>query len=125
MCNRKRLAVIGFCVLLGLTALNVVLRAAQGESPWEPLRSFAVSAGELLLLACGIIALMLRLAYHVNRGTDAGKRYTRIMVPSFLFILFADIFFTVVSVLQGGIFRGWLSRLKPTGGCEPAVSGKQ
>ena len=112
-------------VLLGLTALNVVLRAAQGESPWEPLRSFAVSVGELLLLACGIIALMLRLAYHVNRGTDAGKRYTRIMVPSFLFILFADIFFTVVSVLQGGIFRGWLSRLKPTGGCEPAVSGKQ
>ena len=78
----------------------------------------------LLLLACGIIVLMLRLTLHVNRGTDAGKRYTRIMVPSFLFILFADSFFTILSVLQGGMFRGWLSRPKPKESGSPAAAGE-
>jgi multimeric flavodoxin WrbA len=111
-------------VLLGLTLLNVILGMIQGENPWEPVKSFAISAGELLLLACGIIVLMLRLTLHVNRGTDAGKRYTRIMVPSFLFILFADIFFTILSVLQGGMFRGWLSRPKPKESGSPAAAGE-
>ncbi len=100
-------------VLLGLTVLNLIVQGIQGQSLLDPILSFAVSTGELVLLACGIIALMLRLTLHINRGTDAGKHYTRIMLPSFLFILFADIFFTVLSVLQGGIFRGWLSRPKP------------
>jgi hypothetical protein len=36
------------------------------------------------------------------------------MLPSFVFILFADIFFTIVSVFQGGIFRGWLAKKRPT-----------
>ena len=57
------------------------------------------------------------MAAHISKGTDAGKRYTRIMLPSFIFILFADIFFTVISVFQGGIFRGWFARFKPDAGC--------
>jgi hypothetical protein len=35
------------------------------------------------------------------------------MVPSFVFIIFADIFFIVVSLFQGGIFRGWFARKEP------------
>ena len=30
--------------------------------------------------------------------------------PSFIFILFADIFFVIISIFKGGIFRGWLSK---------------
>ncbi len=37
----------------------------------------------------------------------------RIMLPSFLFIIAADIFFTVISIIKGGIFRGWFSKKKP------------
>ena len=105
-------------VMFGLMLLNVGLRAVQGENVLEPVRSFGISLGELLLLACGIIAYTVRLALHVNKGTDAGKRYTRIMVPSFIFILFADIFFVIISFFQGGIFRGWFSRFQPDAKCK-------
>ena len=114
MLNVERIMI---AVLFGLMLLNMLLRAVQGENVLEPVRSFGVSVLEVLLLACGIIFYAVRLALHVNRGTDAGKRYTRIMVPSFLFILCADVFFTIISVFQGGIFRGWFSRFQPDAKC--------
>jgi len=104
-------------VMFGLMILNMLLRGVQGEDILEPVRSFGTTIGTFLLLCCGIIAFTVRLTSHINKGTDAGKRYTRIMLPSFIFILFADIFFTIISVLQGGIFRGWFSRLKPDANC--------
>ena len=114
MLNAERIMIT---VLFGLMLLNVLLGAVRGQNILEPVRSFGISVLELLVLACGIIAYTVRLAVHVSRGTDAGKRYTRIMLPSFVFILFADIFFIIISVLQGGFFRGWLSRFKPDAGC--------
>ena len=104
-------------VMFGLMVLNVVLRAVQGENVLDPVRSFGISLLELLVLACGIIAFTIRLAVHISKGTDAGKRYTRIMLPSFVFILFADAFFIIASLLQGGIFRGWFSRFQPDADC--------
>ena len=44
----------------------------------------------------------------------AAERRKEEPVPSFLFILFADIFFVIFSILEGGIFRGWLAKKKPT-----------
>ena len=114
MLNVERIMIT---VMFGLMLLNMLLRGLQGENVLEPVRSFGISLLELLALACGIITYMIRLAVHINKGTDAGKRYTRIMLPSFVFILFADIFFTIMSLLQGGIFRGWFSRFQPDAGC--------
>ena len=114
MLNVERIMIT---VMFGLMLLNVLLNAMQGENSWEPVLSFGKSLLCLLVLACGIIAYGIRLAVHINRGTDAGKKYTRIMVPSFIFILFADLFFIIISVFQGGIFRGWFSRFKPDAGC--------
>ena len=31
-----------------------------------------------------------------------------------LFYHFSDIFFTIMSLFQGGIFRGWFAKKKPT-----------
>ncbi len=114
MLNVERIMIT---VMFGLMILNVLLSAVQGQDILDPVRSFGISIGELLVLCCGIIVFGVRLAHHINKGTDAGKRYTRIMLPSFVFILFADVFFIIISVLQGGIFRGWLSRFKPDAGC--------
>ena len=104
-------------VMFGLTLVNMLLNAVQGLNVLEPVWSFGISVGELLLLCCGIIFFTARLAAHIGRGTNAAKRYTRVMLPSFVFILFADIFFTIISVFQGGIFRGWFSRPKPDDDC--------
>ena len=122
MLNVERIMVT---VFFGLMVLNILLSAIRGESILDPVWSFGKSLLQLLVLACGIIACTVRLAVHINRGTDAGKRYTRIMLPSFVFILFADLFFIIISVLQGGIFRGWLSRFKPDANCSIIVTKEQ
>ena len=114
MLNVERIMIT---VMFGLMLLRVFFCAVQGGNVLDPVLSFGRSLLTLLALACGIIAFGIRLAVHINKGTDAGKKYTRIMLPSFVFILFADAFFIIISVLQGGIFRGWLSRFKPDAGC--------
>ena len=122
MLNVERIVLM---VEFGVMIVREVLCCTQGGDFLAPLRSFGISALELIVLACGIIAYTIRLAAHVNRGTDAGKRYTRIMLPSFIFILVADIFFTIISLLQGGIFRGWLSRPEPDAGCSIITAKEQ
>lgn len=114
MLNVERIMIT---VMFGLMLLRVFFSAVQGENVLDPVLSFGKSLLGLLILACGIIAFGIRLAVHINRGTDAGKKYTRIMLPSFIFIIFADLFFIIISVLQGGFFRGWFSRFKPDAGC--------
>ena len=114
MLNAERLVMT---VMFFIMLLNIVLQAVRGGNLLEPVRSFGTSLLQLLVLCCGILTYTVRLAVHINRGTDAGKRYTRIMLPSFVFILFADLFFIILSVFQGGIFRGWFSRFKPGAGC--------
>jgi hypothetical protein len=46
----------------------------------------------------------------IRKRAFFGKKYTRILIPSFVFILFADIFFTIISLFEGGLFRGWLAK---------------
>ena len=114
MLNVERIMIT---VMFGVMLLSVLLNAAQGGDILDPVLSFGKSLLGLLILACGIIAFGIRLAVHINKGTDAGKRYTRIMLPSFVFIVFADVFFIILSVFQGGIFRGWFTGFKPDAGC--------
>ena len=47
---------------------------------------------------------------HICRGSFSGKKYTRILIPSFVFILFADLFFVIISLFEGRLFRGWLAK---------------
>ena len=101
-------------VFFGITVLNVVLSGIGGDGflTADPWIQFGKQALEVLIFGCGIITFDLWLAYCISRQKKYGKHYTRIMVPSFVFIIFADIFFTIVSLLQGGIFRGWFARKK-------------
>lgn len=114
MLNVERIMItVMFFVML----LRILLGAVQGGDVLDPVLSFGKSLLGLVVLACGIIAYGIRLAVHINQGTGAGKKYTRIMLPSFVFIILADLFFIIFSVLQGGAFRGWLSGFKPDAGC--------
>ena len=77
------------------------------------LLGFFKGLAEVLFFGCGIITFDIWLASCINRKKEYGKHYTRIMLPSFLFIICADIFFTIISIIKGGIFRGWFSKKKP------------
>ncbi|MBQ0064188.1 MAG: NAD(P)H-dependent oxidoreductase [Firmicutes bacterium] len=101
---------IMFCVVCALSLLQVVLNGFD----FSLLKDSLDDALVILILCCGIISFDLWLAYCINNGKEYGKHYTRIMLPSFVFIVCADIFFTIISLFQGGIFRGWFSKKKPT-----------
>ena len=64
----------------------------------------------LFFLHAGALFYMMKMGANVNKGNVLGEKYTRILLPSFLFLLIADVFFIIVSLLQGGLFRGWLQR---------------
>ncbi len=112
MMNVMRILLV---VFLGIALLRTVLfGVSEGSFPVEPWNVYGKQILEVLALGCGIITFDIWLAICINRKKEYGKHYTRIMLPSFVFIICADIFFTVISVFQGGIFRGWFSRKKPT-----------
>ncbi|MBQ6383290.1 MAG: hypothetical protein IJJ42_06815 [Clostridia bacterium] len=104
-----------FVVQFALLLLNIVLSAANTgnffpESAWI---NFGENAALLLFFNLGVLFYLCRMSFFLRKGTCSGKKYTRILVPSFVFILFADIFFIIISVFEGGIFRGWLARKAP------------
>ena len=106
-----------FLVDVGLLLLNVVLSLVRTGDPFPAgaIRSFFENAALLLYFNLGLLFYLARMGSAIRRGLEAGKRYTRILIPSFVFILFADIFFIIISLFEGGLFRGWLAR-KPADG---------
>ena len=103
-----------FIVDIALLVLNTVLSAVNTGNffPAGAWISFAENAALLLYFNLGVLLYTIRMGTHIRRGTFSGKKYTRILIPSFIFIIFADIFFVIISVLEGGIFRGWLAKKK-------------
>ena len=101
-----------FVVQVGILLLNIVLSAANTGNPFP--RDAWVSFGEnaliLLYFNLGVLFYLARMGSAIRKRAAFGKRYTRILVPSFVFILFADIFFVIISLFEGGIFRGWLAK---------------
>ncbi len=101
-----------FVVEIALLVLNTVLSAVHTGDffPKEAWLSFAENTGLLLYFNLGVLLYLSGMGKAIRKGTAFGKKYTRILIPSFVFILFADIFFTIISLLQGGVFRGWLAK---------------
>ncbi len=101
-----------FLVNIGLLVLNTLLSVVRTGIlfPKDAWLSFAESAGMLLYFNLGVLFFLIRMGVHIRRGTFSGKKYTRILIPSFVFILFADIFFVIISLFEGGLFRGWLAK---------------
>ena len=104
-----------FFVDIGLLVLNTVLSIAHTGNffPKDAWISFLENAALLLYFNLGVLFYLARMGRHIRQGTFSGKKYTRILIPSFIFILFADIFFVIISVFEGGIFRGWLAKKAP------------
>lgn len=98
---------IMFCIYAGLFVLNTVTSGLTAALP-----IFAEQLVVVLFFSLGAFLYCLRMGIAVNKGATCGVKFTRILLPSFLFILAADIFFVIISIFQGGIFKGWLSPKK-------------
>lgn len=104
-----------FAVQIGLLFLNMIASGMQNGNflPVGAITDFAIDTLILLFLNLGVFFYIIRMGSCINKGKFFGKKYTRILIPSFVFIVFADIFFVMISFFQGGIFRGWLSKKQP------------
>lgn len=107
---------IVYLVQIGLLLVNILLTLINTGSFYarDALSNFGQNTAVILFLNLGVLYYIGRQGWFIRKGACAGKRYTRILVPSFLFILFADVFFIIASILEGGIFRGWLAKKQPS-----------
>ena len=105
-----------FVVDIALLVLNTLLSIVNTGNffPKDAWISFGENAALLLFFNAGVLFYLARMGHAIGRGTFFGKKYTRILIPSFIFILFADIFFIIVSLFEGGLFRGWLAKKELT-----------
>lgn len=101
-----------FIVQLGLLILQMLTNGIQYGNffPLEAVDNFFGNALILLFFNMGVLFFLARMGSAIRKGIFWGKHYTRILLPSFVFVIFANIFFVIISVIQGGIFRGWLKR---------------
>lgn len=106
---------IVFIVQIGLLFLNIILSGIQNGNflPVDALMNFAEQALTLLFFNLGVFFYIIRMGTAINKGKFFGKKYTRILIPSFIFIIFADIFYFIVSIFSGGLFKGWLAKKQP------------
>lgn len=91
---------IAFAVLLTRNLVRYGTGAAVTPSGWLPL---AENIGIYLFFNCGIFYSVVRLSASVRKLRQTKDRYTRVMVPAFLFIPMADIFMTLTALFQGRI----------------------
>ena len=103
---------IVFYVQIGLLFLNIFLSGTQTGN-WLPSGAFINFISQALVIGVlnlGVFIYAMRQGIAINKRVVCGEKYTRILLPSFVFIIFADIFFVIFSVFEGGFFRGWLSK---------------
>ena len=101
-----------FVVQVGILLLNIALSAINAGDlfPMDAWANFGENVLILLYFNLGVLFYLARMGISINKHASFGKKYTRILVPSFIFILFADIFFVIISLFEGGLFRGWLAK---------------
>ena len=96
----------------GIFLLSVFISGTLYENwvPIDAIQGFLFALLVIFFLHAGAIFYMMKMGSKVNAETTFGEKYTRILLPSLLFILIADIFFILVSLFKGGLFKGWLQR---------------
>ena len=116
-----------FIADIALLLVNIVLSAARTGNvfPKDAWLSFGENALLLLYFNLGVLFFLARMGASIRSGTFFGRKYTRILIPSFVFILFADLFFLIVSLFKGGLFRGWLAKKEPEGQGNPPDAGRE
>lgn len=103
---------IVFFIEIGIFLLSIFISGILYGN-WVPLEAIYHLIIMLLIIIffhLGVFFYMPQMGRQINKRKPFAEKYTRILLPSFLFILIADVYFIIVSLFKGGIFRGWLKK---------------
>ena len=100
-------------ILIGITLLQTALCFfSTGTVSSELWRSLAIQTFTWIFLNSGVLFCMARLASAVYRERILTDQFTRVMMPSFLFVPIADIFMILSSLFHGRFLFALLKRDK-------------
>ena len=90
-------------VNIALFAVKVIFNLVSGAMPVSvtELLPLGRSALSWLFFNSGMLLFMGMLAYSIRKRACMKNKYTRAMVPSFLFLIFADIFMLISALFKG------------------------
>jgi hypothetical protein len=84
-----------------ITGIGVNLFSGKPAVNGVMLVSFIRDVGSWLFLCSGMLFCELRMVLAIKRKRRMKNLYTRVMIPSFLFLVFADIYMAVIALLHG------------------------
>lgn len=100
---------IAFAVLIAVNLIKYAMGMEITVSSWLPL---AENIGIYLFFNCGVFYCMTRLSIGIRKLRKMKNRYTRVMVPAFLFIPMADIFMIITALFNKKIIFTLLKKDK-------------
>lgn len=104
---------IVYPILLGIILLQMTFSFLGADSvPGELWRSFSIQIFTWLFLNSGVLFCMARLSLAIYRKRIAANQFTRVMIPSFLFVPIADIFMVLSALFHGRCLFTLLKRDK-------------
>ena len=98
---------VAFAVLIAINIIKYISGTEITFSTWLPL---VENIGIYLFFNCGVLYCIARLSASVRKLHQTKNRYTRIMVPAFLFIPMADFFMTITALFNGKIIFALLKK---------------
>ena len=101
--------IIGIGIILLQMALSFF---STGTLPGELWCSLAIQICTWLFLNSGLLFCLARLSSAIRRERVLPNRFTRVMIPAFLFVPVADVFMTLSSLFHGRFLVTLLKRDK-------------
>lgn len=111
----RMLQVLGivYPILIGIILLQMALSFfSTGTLPDELWCSLAIQICTWLFLNSGLLFCLARLSSAIRRERVLPNRFTRVMIPAFLFVPVADVFMTLSSLFHGRFLVTLLKRDK-------------
>lgn len=102
-----------WCKRAGITLFQMAFSLfTAGVVPSGAWHSLAIQTVTWLFLNSGVLFCMARLSSAIRRKRRLSDQFTRVMIPSFLFVPIADVFMILSSLFQGRFLFTLLKRDK-------------
>ena len=93
---------IVYPIIIAVFSINLLINILSGNIiTFDLIRPIVENIGIYLFLNCGVIYAMIKLSHHIVTQKFLKNIFTRVMIPSFIFIPIASLFMIITSLFKG------------------------